>query len=335
MSMSRPKSLSLRTAACSAACLWIVLAGAAQNAPAQTPEKPLAISATGQHELKISPERLRLTVTLRAEGLDAKTAIRALADHKTKVKNDLIALKAEEASINFTATRLTSSIAGVPAEAQQYGQRMIMQMMSSAAVTFGANGMPVAAQEAKPDPLPTVYVATASVRAEWPLPTTDLDALALLPETLKEQVKKRDLVGDGNKASFDATQQERIEEMQIALRERMGMYSSEEESPSVVVAFVAKPGSDARQAAAQAAFEQAVADADVLAAVAGKKRGPLVSLRYHDASGGLGEIMAAQNAAVAAFRGIELPTAAHDEVIGTSPDDLKTTIRVDAEFAAE
>jgi hypothetical protein len=75
-----------------------------QGAQPKTP----TIHTTGQHELKLPPQRLRLTRTMRAEGLDAKSAIRSLADHKTKVKSDLMALKADEASISFGATRLTT-----------------------------------------------------------------------------------------------------------------------------------------------------------------------------------------------------------------------------------
>ncbi len=60
------------------------------------------LSASGSTEVAIVPTRLRLELQIQAEGRDAKTALKALADHKKAVQEGLIAMKAEADSIEFS-----------------------------------------------------------------------------------------------------------------------------------------------------------------------------------------------------------------------------------------
>jgi hypothetical protein len=284
---------------------------------------PATIHATGQHELTLTPQKLRLTLNIRAEGLDAKSAIEALIEHKQRVKSELLAMKAEEASIDFGAAQLTSGIQGMSAEMMRYGARVYAQVAGASNVDL--------------KDVPKVYIATSRVRAEWPLPTTDADALAMLPETLKEQVKERDLMGEKNKAELDGPQQEKLEEMQAAMQENMGYYSSDDESSPVTVVFVAKVDEAQRKVAVSAAYERATAQAKLLASVSGKSLGELKSLRTGDvpipATEEIESTYGSAYAAYATYAASQTSGAAVDEAQSTSPRGLKLIVRVEAEFA--
>ena len=255
-----------RAAAAHAIVLYLVGAAWADTPPAPTPG---ALHATGRHELKLAPQKLRLSLVIRAEGTDGKSALESFMKHKERVKKALLEMKADEASIEFNSPLLTSGIAGVPEEYQSYVPRM-----------FSRGG----SQPAKHDPAdyPKTFVATSRVKAEWPVPTTDADALALLPETLKQQIKARDLMGEKNKAKLDKAQQEKLEELQAAMQENGGYSSNNQEAQQISILFVAKVDEAARKAALKAAYDQALADANLLAAATGQKLGDLVSLRSED-----------------------------------------------------
>jgi uncharacterized protein YggE len=290
---------------------------------AETPTAPGAIHASGQHELKLEPQKLRLTLNIRAQGIDAKSAIEALMEHKERVKNELLAMKAEEASIDFGAAQLTSGIPGMSAEMMRYGGRMMAQVAG--------------ASNTDPADVPKVYIAASRVRAEWPLPTTDADALAMLPETLKEQVKERDLMGEKNKAQLDGAQQEKLEEMQAAMQENMGYYSDNSDAATVLVMFVAKINEDDRKIAVSAAYERATAQAKMLSSVTGKSLGSLKSLRTGDvpapATDEIESSYGSAYAAYASYAGAQMSGVAMDEALNTSPQGLKLVVRVEAEFA--
>jgi uncharacterized protein YggE len=307
-----------RLIACAAASA--LLCGVPQ-ADAQLPAKPASIHATGQHELKLPPQKLRLTLSIRAEGVDAKTAIESFLAHKERVKKELVAMKAEEASIDFGATQLSNGVAGMPAEMQGYESRFIAQVTRSSPNINAAE-------------IPKLYQAVARVRAEWPLPTTDSDALALLPETLKEQVKARDLAGEKNKAKLDGRQQEKLEEIQAAMQENMGYQSDSDQAAPFTVLFVAKVDDESRKKAFKAAYDRAVARAEMLSTVAGYKMGDLISLRCNDAPVvGTDELESVYNSPYAAYAANRLPGSSGDETQGASPNDLKFNAGVDVEFA--
>jgi uncharacterized protein YggE len=297
---------------------WVFLSAlcSGQLLYAESQSVPAAIHASGQHDLKLEPQKLRLTLNIRAEGVDAKSAIEALLEHKERVKNELLAMKADEASIDFGAAQLTSGIPGMSAEMGPYAARMMARQVAGAL---------------------KVYIAASRVRAEWPLPTTDADALAMLPETLKEQVKERDLRGEKNKAQLDEVQQEKLEEMQAAMQENMGYYSDNSEAATVLVMFVAKINEDDRKKAVSAAYERATAQAKMLSSVTGKSLGSLKSLRTGDvpipATDEMESAYGQAYAAYASYAGAQMNGVAMDEALNTSPQGLKLLVRVEAEFA--
>jgi uncharacterized protein YggE len=290
---------------------------------AQSERESGTIHATGQHEIALAPQKLRLTLTIRAEGADAKSAIESLLEHKERVKSELLAMKAEEASIDFGAAQLSSGIPGMSSEMMRYGSQVIAQIAGNA--------------DANPTDVPKVYTAVSRLRAEWPLPTTDADALAMLPETLKEQVKERDLIGEKNKAQLESSQQEKLEEMQAAMQENMGYYSSSTETSPVTVMFVAKIDEADRKAAVVAAYERAMAQAKMLASVTEKPLGSLKSLRASDvplpATEEIESTYGPAFAAYATFAPGPINSLTADEALNESPKNLKLIVRVEAEFA--
>ncbi len=302
---------------------WLGVICSGKPLCAETETAPGTIHAAGQHELKLDPQKLRLTLNIRAEGIDAKSAIEALLAHKERVKSELLAMKAEEASIDFGAAQLTSGIPGMSPQMMQYGSRMIAQVAGTS--------------NTDPADVPKVYIAASRVRAEWPLPTTDADALAMLPETLREQVKERDLMGEKNKAQLEGPQQEKLEEMQAAMQENMGYYSDNSEEAAATVMFVAKVDEEVRKKAVGAAYERAMAQAKMLSSLTGKPLGSLKALRTGDVPvSATEEIESAYGpayAAYASYAAAQMNGVAIDEALNTSPQGLKLVVRVEAEFA--
>jgi hypothetical protein len=239
------------------------------------------------------------------------------------VKGELLAMKAEEASIDFGAAQLTSGIPGMSTEMMRYGSRMIAQVAGQS--------------NTDPAEVPKVYIAASRVRAEWPLPTTDADALAMLPETLKEQVKERDLMGEKNKAQLEGPQQEKLEEMQAAMQENMGYYSDNGEGSTATVMFVAKFDDEVRKKALSAAYERAMAQAKMLSTLTGKPLGNLKSLRTGDvpvpATDEMESAYGQAFAAYASYAAAQTNGVNTDEALNTSPQGLKLVVRVEAEFA--
>jgi uncharacterized protein YggE len=298
-------------------CLSVVSVGSVR---AETPSKPGTVRATGQHELRLKPQKLRLSITIQAQGKDAKSAIESFLAHKERVKKELIAMKADEKSIEFGATQVTGVAGGMPAEMQQYGAGAYIAQVARAVPSIKASD------------IPKIYHAVAHVRAEWPLPTSDADALALLPETLKEQAKARDLMGEKNKAKLDGRQQEKLEEVQAAMQENVGYSTSGDENPTFSVMFVAKVDDEARKNALKAAYEQAAAQAATLASAAGYKTGELVTIKSSDVP----SIVPGENAYAAAFSAYTANTLENnvtDEVQSLTASELKFSTRVEVEFA--
>ncbi len=152
--------------------------------------------ASATETVTLKPESLRLTMWIKAKASDSKAAVIALAEHKERVSKELVALKADKDSIQFSPTRVG---AGGDSDEQQRMIRMYSRSMRSQA-------------GGEAPKMPVVVEAKCAVRAEWPLPIREGDALALLPATLAEQIEARDLAGNNSKAALSEEEQESMEE---------------------------------------------------------------------------------------------------------------------------
>lgn len=240
------------------------IAWAQPGAPGST----AGITVAATESVPVKAERLQLVMIMKAKGADPKSAVMALSEHKQRVQKELEAMKAEKQSIEFTPSRLSNE--GTEGNQMQQMQiRMQMQM--------GQPGAAVAKA-----PVPTVHTAVCAMKAEWALPSSDGDALALLPATLKEQIKARDLAGENNKPKLSKAAQEQLEELEGMVAESYS-YSSSAEQQSLTIQFVAAIPEDAKKKAIAAAFAKATKEADALAQSTGQKRGKLLSLTTDNA----------------------------------------------------
>ncbi|MEZ6088993.1 MAG: SIMPL domain-containing protein [Pirellulaceae bacterium] len=277
----------------------------------------LTVSATESMDLK--PEKLRLTMKIQAQGKDAKAAIVALAKHKERTLQELESMKASKDSIAFSGTQVGSD-QGDQEQAQMRG--MQMQMMRS-------NG-----RNQSPSPPPTVFTASCYLRAEWPLPVQEGDALALLPANLKEQLVSRDIAGDKNKPELSPQEQERMEELAAFIEENYGGYygSSEAEKPSIM--FVAPVGDATVKTLVAKAFGTASAQAKLLSDATGVKLGRLQSLSHYSSTQ---EMSNAYYNYYNTGRETTPASLADDEnwVTAASADDLRVSISVNLSYALE
>lgn len=247
------------------------LSSAANGQVPSLPEGLNGLSSSGTESIPVKPTKIRLVMWVKAEGVDAKSAIKALAAHRTRVAKELAAMKAEEASIEFSAAQVSSGDDDNESNAR-YMRRSMMQIMQQ-------NGQDVSEMS-----LPITYTAKAAVKAEWTLPVSDSDALALLPATLTAQIEARDLAGEKNKAELDAAAKEKMEEMQAMMNEQMGGYysSSEENSNKPKIMLVGEISDEMTKAALKKAYENAVGEAQMIAAASGQKLGKLKSVTRFD-----------------------------------------------------
>ncbi len=235
------------------------------------------LSASGSTEVAIVPTRLRLELQIQAEGRDAKTALKALADHKKAVQEGLIAMKAEADSIEFSGAQLSEAIAGAAeGDSTPYGVAMQRAIMMR-------GGLPAQAEDdSEPTGPPKIFRAKATVTADWKLPTKDLDALALLPETLKAQIAQRDLQGKKIKAELTEEEKEALSDYQRQVAQQGAYYSGQQPTPEVRVWFVGRLEGDQEKAALKQAYESAVANARLLAEAAGQKLGKIQVITQND-----------------------------------------------------
>jgi uncharacterized protein YggE len=248
----------LRTSTYGIVCLCILLVNNISLG-----QQPMGLVAGGSGFVSVKPEKLRLLMQVKAQGKDAKAAILALSSHKERVKKELETMKADTASIVFSSTAVSS---GSDDEESAQMRRMQMQMRR-------ANGGEESGGE-----LPSIVTASCVLRAEWPLPVQEGDALAILPTTLREQLASRDIAGDKNKPEWSEAEQEKLEEMETMLREEYGFFSSDSEGERVRIDFIADASDEDVKTAIAEAYKRATGEASSLAAATGVKLGKLKGL---------------------------------------------------------
>jgi YD repeat-containing protein len=231
------------------------------------------ISATGQQEITLQPNRVRLILQIQAEGRDAKTAIKNLADHKSKINAALKEMNADMASVVFEGNKLMESIAGMPAE-NPGSPRLISP---TSVDPFGDQDAEAADSPAK------IVTAKSTVTAEWALPTEDIDALSLLPEALKQQVQQRDLQGKKIRADLSDEEKEVAADYVRRIAQQRGNYYSNTPAPQdVQIVYVASTTREQEKEALKAAYQEAVANAQLLAEASGQKLGKIRSISRAD-----------------------------------------------------
>lgn len=247
-------------------CVGIVALFASPSLRAQVLSSYMpTVQAYGEHILELQPQKIRLLMVAKAQGADAKEAVEQLAKHRQTVRDELIALKADRDSIHVAPAEIRSHTMGLPAQYQQMSNRMLSNFLD--------NSVNIHIED-----LPVVYTASCFVGADWTLPSTDADLLLQLPSTLREQITKRDLLGEENLLQLSPEQAARVEKLKAALDEHMGYFEEEATESKLQIIYVGSITPESRTQALKSAYERAREECHALAEASNRKLGALVSL---------------------------------------------------------
>jgi uncharacterized protein YggE len=236
------------------------------------------LTSIGSHTLKLRPTRLRVVIEVRGEGRSGADALRALADQKTRVNQELQEMRADRESVDFSAPKISIGYLGFSDWNHPTLQNLIRRGL-----------VPADPYQADADleqgevAMPKSFVAISRATAEWGLPTDDADALALLPETLRKQVAQRDLTGKKKRLELTDEEQEQWAELQRQAGNQNFFAQNQNPTQSDVQwVYVAPLDPKLEQEAIQAAYQEAQRRATALAAASQLKLGRVIRLSHSD-----------------------------------------------------
>ncbi|MEM6687866.1 MAG: hypothetical protein AAF664_00475 [Planctomycetota bacterium] len=250
--------------------------------------------------VKVMATRVRMVGQIKASDSDARRALETLRELKEKARQKLIALKADESSIEFGDT-VISGLAGNDSRLQ-----MMMEM--------GMGGE----MEADSDESQLPLEAQATVSADWVIPESDNDAQILFIKRLQEKVAEVDVVGEQDGANITEVQAEKLEQY-ARMAQQYGMESN---SQGTIFRFVGSITAEQKQSAMRKAADESAEDADALASAMGLKRGPVISV---SASSSDLSIDYYQD------RSLDFPVES-DEVASENPSTLTYTVKLVTTF---
>ena len=291
---------------------WCVTGGMSLRVEAQ--DASAGIQTSGTAVIKVSPTKLRLSVTMQAEADEAKKAIKMLQGHKVKVRDSLVNLKADEKTIHFSSTRLDQNDGFPPNYPNASVRARILQQANNRGVD--------------PEDLPIIFVAKADLRVDWALPTTDPDAIALLVSALREQAAEKDLAGKNIESEINDELRDKVDSLQQLAMQQGYYVDSSSSGGSITINLVGEVTAEQQQAAVKEAYEDAVANAQNLATATGKTLGKVVSIRESISTQSVPS-QTVQNAygQVVYSTPVSLPEDKRS-VVGNDIDSLRKTITV-------
>lgn len=272
------------------------------------------LQTTGSATIEVVPTKIRLTVMMQAEADEAKKAIKLLQTHKEKVRESLAELKADEKSIHFTNTKLEQNDGFPPNYPSASIRARILQQANNRGVD--------------PEDLPIIYVAKAELQADWVLPTTDPDAIALLVSALREQVKEKDLVGKNIESDISDELRDKVESLQQMAMQQGYYVDSSASGGGMNVVLVGDVSTEQRKAAIKQAYDEAIAKAQDIAAATGKTFAKVISIRETESTSAM-PIQQVQN-----MYGQMVQTSSssrpldRNAVVGTDLESLRKVITV-------
>jgi uncharacterized protein YggE len=277
-------------------------------------EAATGIQTSGTSTIQVTPTKIRLSLTMEAEADDAKKAIKLLQTHKEKVRQSLSELKAEDKSIQFSSTRLEQNDGFPPNYPSPAIRARIMQQANNRGVD--------------PEDLPVIFIAKADLQVDWSLPTADADAIALLVSALKEQVIEKDLIGKNIESDIADELRDKVESLQQMAMQQGYYIDSSASGGGLTVALVGEVTAEQRKAAIKAAYDEAVSNAQDIAAATGKSFKKVLSIRETESAPSL-PVQTVQN-----VYGQMVQTSSSNKpadrnvVTGTDVDSLRKTITV-------
>ncbi len=237
-------------------CAVLLVPAVASVALAQKPEPTL--SAQGSASLEKMPEIMRLKLDIQASAPELPQALAKLKEKREAAVKKLKEIGASDEAIAFEGPTL------VPDQTEAMKRQMAM-------MRGGQDNQPEEEKDAKPA---KVNVAL-TLKLDLPLQTADTEALLVTVHQLQERIRKADLAGLKDEKLTEEEQEEKAE-----MQEQMGRFGGDNQPApgEATFVFVWKVSDAERGKLLADAFADAKASAQELAAAAGAKLGPLVSL---------------------------------------------------------
>jgi hypothetical protein len=238
------------------------------------------LTSTGSHTLKLRPSRLRVVIEVRGEGRSGADALRALAEQRTLVSQELQEMRADQEKVEFSAPKISIGYLGF----SDLNHPMLQNLIRRGLVPADPYQADADLEQGEV-PMPKSFVAISRATAEWELPTDDTDALALLPETLRKQVAQRDLTGKKKRLEMTDEEQEQWAELQRqAGNQNFFVQNQNPVHSDVQWVYVATLDPRLEQEAIQSAYQEAQRRAAALSTASQLKLGRVIRLTHSDRS---------------------------------------------------
>ncbi|MEN6449391.1 MAG: SIMPL domain-containing protein [Thermoguttaceae bacterium] len=323
----------LRTASC--ALLISLLCSMPAVSAVAAERQDATLSSSGSITVRPAPTRLRMQVQLRAYGKTPAAAAENLKIHRDAAVERLKELKADPASVSFGTPRVGPAVRTAPVA-------YAVPVVTAGTYTPAVPTLAPAVSPSRPtreSKTPPMLIATTTLRAEWALPPAKegSDRLAAAAAEIEQRVRAG-AIDAGVKDKLSAEEQEQLEEMQLGLAQAPLSYRPHAAAPTTgwlsaggpTFVFVAILSETQRKAALADACAQAKRDATELAAAAGMKLGPIVSL-----NGGTGyNVGVAYTAPYYSEDDSPSPLKklSNSEVVATRADGLEVTVGVSVTY---
>jgi hypothetical protein len=248
------------------------------------------VAGSAQIRFQAKPSKFRLQMQIRSFGTTVDAAIRNLKSQRDAVAAQLKELNADPASISFS---IPQAIPAAATPSFPLGPAAPMATPALPGPTsyapVPANDDPQPAEVARPssarNPVrarPKLFVASATLRAEWPLEDANTDKIVAAAAAIREKVAAADLSANRTKQNLTPEEQELVEEAAMAPQSpsSSGMFIAtlSDGKSSVAFVYVAVLSDEQRRKLLADGFAQAKKEAESLAEAAGKRLGDLVGL---------------------------------------------------------
>ncbi len=224
------------------------------------------VSGSATESINVKPDRIRLTMWMKAQATDSDEALKQLSEHRDRIRKELELLKADMSSVIFSDPRVTI----FSVDSRSRTQQIQFQIQNR----LNGNAQP------KQIELPPLFDAFCALKADWQLPDSTPEVLGKLQMNLKDQINKRDFLGLKNKPTLNDEQEKYLSSFENSNSNTFVISSGDNgntlASPPRIV-FIARITPEMRKQVAQAAFKKATEQVDILCAAAGGKRGKLLS----------------------------------------------------------
>ena len=271
------------------------------------------ISGTAQIRLQAKPSKLRVQVQLRSYGLTVDAALKNLKSRCDAVTAQLKTFNADAKSISFSIARAgaasygaqTSDLRSVgPTYAAPVPTPQFAPADPSGPTYTPSTASPPTATPALPPPAtytpdavdarpssernpaakgrPKLFVASTTLRADWPLEGDDADAIVAAAAAIREKVSAADLNGYKGEQALTPEEREYAEEAEMFLKNTPSsgfqVPAPSDGQNGFAFVYVARLSDQQRKTMLSNGYAKAKSEAEELAEAAGKQLGELSGL---------------------------------------------------------